>query len=94
MAVYKVAFLFRENDSRIRSGMTANIDIMTESRSNVLAVPLRAVTTSADGKRTVSVVGSDGTSVERQVSLGIRAEGGLVEIISGLSSGESVIVAR
>jgi RND family efflux transporter MFP subunit len=94
VATYKVTLRFASTDARIKSGMTANLEIMTDSRSNVLAVPLRAVKTTTDGKRTVNVLGNDGVATERPVTLGIRAEGGRVEITSGLSAGERVIIAR
>jgi len=43
VATYKVTFQFVKNDERVKSGMTANIDIASASRENVIAVPQRAI---------------------------------------------------
>src|SRR5581483_10901237 len=40
---YKTTFQFDTPDDRIKSGMTANIDIQGDSHTDVLAVPERAV---------------------------------------------------
>ncbi|OGZ08340.1 MAG: hypothetical protein A3D65_00430 [Candidatus Lloydbacteria bacterium RIFCSPHIGHO2_02_FULL_50_13] len=89
VSTYKVTLHFVEDDNRIRSGMTANIDIATDKRENVLAIPARSVTT-RDGKKYIRVL-SEGIAVERVVETGLRGSDGLVEILSGLSEGEQVI---
>jgi HlyD family secretion protein len=94
VATYKVTLRFLAQDVRIKSGMTANIDILTESKENVLAVPVRAVSTRSNGAKYVLVVDGQNGTTERTVEVGIRAEGGLVEIISGLSEGEVVSLSR
>lgn len=94
VATYKVTLRFLTQDSRIKSGMTANLDVLTESKENVFAVPVRAVSTRTNGTKYVLVVENEGKTSERPVEVGIRAEGGLVEIISGLVEGESVSLSR
>ncbi len=92
VATYKVTFGFVEKDDRIRAGMTANIDIRTNGRTGVLTVPQRAVRTDG-GKKYVDLLGADGkmrTSVE--VETGLKGSDGNIEIISGLSEGQDVIV--
>ena len=40
---YKVTLLFDEPDTRIRSGMTANTEVLTHEEDNVIKVPTRAI---------------------------------------------------
>lgn len=91
---YKVTLRFLSADPRIRSGMTVNIDVVTEERKGALVVPVRAVNTRTNGSRYVLAVGAEGSTLEKNVETGIRAEGGLIEILSGLSEGEQVILSR
>ncbi len=94
VATYKVTLRFLTQDSRIKSGMTANIDVLTESKENVVAVPVRAVSSRSNGTKYVLIVEGEGKTSERVVEVGIRAEGGLVEIVSGLREGEIVSLSR
>lgn len=43
VATYKTILQFGKNDDRIRSGMTANIDIISAKKDGILAIPQRAV---------------------------------------------------
>ena len=92
VATYKVVLRFVKEDPRIRSGMTADIDITTAQREAVVAVPQRAVVTKND-KKYVRVI-SDEKVVDREVQTGIRSIDGMVEIITGLSGGESIVVSK
>ncbi len=91
VATYKVTLSFSKPDPRIRSGMTANLAIVTDSRADALSIPQRAVIDS-DGKKTVRVLSADGKTIEeRAVTTGIRGENGEIEILSGLNEGETVV---
>ncbi len=91
MATYKATLQFNEEDERILSGMTANIDIVTAKKDNVLALPYRAISISDSGKF-VSVLSIDGeTIIEKRIETGIRGLDGNIEIVSGLKEGERVI---
>lgn len=88
---YKVTLQFDSKDDRIRSGMTANIDIIVGSKENVVGVPFRAVL-EKDGKQYVRVVNADGkTFTEVPVTTGIKGSEGLVEIVSGIASGTTIV---
>lgn len=78
------------SDSRIRSGMTANVTITTEQKSAVLSVP-RGVVQDREGKKIVRVK-EGGEVSEREVTLGSVSSTGEVEILSGLSAGDQVIL--
>lgn len=88
---YKVTLHFTKNDSRIKSGMTANIDIATASRTSVLFVPSRAVVTK-DGKKFISIVNTDGITTETAVTIGLKGSDGSAEILDGLTEGSVVLI--
>jgi len=88
---YKTTFEFLHEDERIKSGMTADMEISTDKKSAVVVIPSRAVITK-DGKKRVRVLEDGKVVVEKQVQVGLRGTEGEVEIISGIDEGEEVIV--
>jgi len=86
---YKTTFEFSQESDKIKSGMTANIDILTAQKENVLVVPYRAVI-SKNGDKIVRVLNGK-TISERKVQIGLRGSDGNVEITEGLKEGEKVI---
>ncbi|MES3031517.1 MAG: efflux RND transporter periplasmic adaptor subunit [Patescibacteria group bacterium] len=87
---YKVTLQFDEKDARVRSGMTANIEIETNFKKNVLTVPYRAIT-QRKGESFVKVLDSDEEYTEVKVVTGLKGSDGMVEIQSGLSEGMMVV---
>jgi len=89
VATYKTTLQFEKSDGRIKSGMTANIDISTDKRENVLVIPQRAVVSEGAGK---FVMVDNGTSnpEKRKIETGLRGIDGNIEVISGLSEGEKI----
>ncbi len=73
----------------LKAGMTANIVIITDSRENVLQVPVRAVIEDGD-KRIVRVLANEQLT-EVPVTLGLRGDEGLIEVTSGLKVGDVVV---
>lgn len=94
---YKVTINLDENQpegvtsymEQIKPGMTANIDILTAVKENVLIIPQRAVR-ERDGVKFVQVL-EDGQVKDLEVSLGLRGDEGMIEVISGLEEGDEVI---
>lgn len=86
---YRVTITVDPSDKEIKSGMTANVSLSTDSRTNVLAVPVRAIKTN-NGKK-IQIL-ENGKMREVDVQLGMRADDGRVEILSGLSAGQDVII--
>ena len=86
---YATKVSFNEKDERIKSGMTADLTISTDSREDVLVVPSRAVIYRED-KKYVQVLNGEILS-EIEVSTGLRGDGGLTEILSGLTEGTEVV---
>ncbi len=89
---YKITIGLNEIDEKIKSGMTANIIIITNSRENVLMVPQRAVK-EKEGKRYVRIPAptSHAGFQEIPVETGIKSSDGMIEIISELKQGDKVI---
>jgi HlyD family secretion protein len=88
---YKVTLMFDQNDPRIRSGMTANLEILTHQADNVLSIPSRAVIDD-NGSKTVRVVNADGkTYTTVPVTIGLKGSNGTTEITSGLTAGQTVV---
>lgn len=88
---YKVTVGFNAQDERIKSGMTANLTILTNSKDNALVVPSRTVTARGD-IRYIQVL-ENNKPVEKEVQVGLKGDDGLWEITSGLNAGEKVIVS-
>ncbi|HXI45652.1 MAG TPA: efflux RND transporter periplasmic adaptor subunit [Candidatus Acidoferrales bacterium] len=73
----------------LRSGMSADVSIVTATAPGVLAIPSRALSGSA-GSYTVRVVAADGSVSTRAVEVGL-VTASLAEITSGLQAGERVV---
>jgi RND family efflux transporter MFP subunit len=76
---------------QIKPGMTANVTIMANKKDNALIIPFRAVTDN-NGRRTVRVL-KNGQPVETAVDIGLRGDDGLVEVLSGISAGDEIILS-
>lgn len=91
VATYKIVVQFLEKDERIKSGMTADVDIVVNHKENVLVVPQSAVYMK-DGARMVKVWKNEKEIEERKVEIGIRSIDGTIEILSGLNEGEKIVI--
>ena len=89
VSTYRVVAQFTASDERIKSGMTANLDIETDRRVGVLAIPFRTLT--GNGRQRVRVQ-RGGTVETVTVEAGLRGSDGRVEILSGLAEGDVVVV--
>lgn len=88
---YKTILDFDKVDSRIKSGMTANIDIIANERINVLTVPSRAII-DENGVRGVRVLRSDKKTYDFvPVEIGIKGSDGKTEIIDGIEVGDEMV---
>ncbi|MFA5764513.1 MAG: efflux RND transporter periplasmic adaptor subunit, partial [archaeon] len=89
---YKVTLKFVRADDRVKSGMTANLDILTNMKIGVLSVPSRTVY-SSDSKKFVKLIDpeDDKKTIETEVGTGVRGVDGYIEIISGLKEGDKVV---
>lgn len=90
---YKTRFRLAAEDRAVRTGMTASIEVVTQERADALVVPQRAIREDAEtgGKYVRTLV--NGVETRKDVVIGLRGDDGFVEILSGLSVGEEVILA-
>ncbi len=89
---YKVKVIFDEEPAKlekVKSGMTANVDVTTNIKKNVLVVPARAVIEKNDKK--YIKVWESGHAKEHEVEVGIRGDGGLVEVFNHVKPGNEVV---
>lgn len=91
---YKVKLRLANIDQRLKPGMSGDIDIHIADRKNVLLLPTRAV--KQDGSvRYVEIESADKkTAVRKDVKVGLEGSEGQVEILSGVSDGDEVIVEK
>jgi multidrug efflux pump subunit AcrA (membrane-fusion protein) len=77
------------NNGRLRPGSFARADIVADAKSLSPAVPASAVVSFAGIDKVISI--QDGKALEKPVTLG-RHAGDWVEVLSGVKTGETVIV--
>jgi len=91
VGAYGIKLQFEKDDDRIKSGMTANIALETQSLANVLAVPGSAIISRGSEKLVLKDNGA-GVPVQLKVVVGATDANGLVQIVSGLNAGDKVAV--
>lgn len=90
VSTYRVLLHLEQEDERVKSGMTANISITTDEREGVLSVPQGAVERK-NGTSYVTVRTEAGDQ-KRVVTTGPVSSVGTVEIVSGLTPGEIIVL--
>lgn len=88
---YEVTIGFLEFREGIKQGMTADIVIEVGKKENVLFVSKRAIT-KINRDKIVKVL-KKGKTEERKIEIGLEGNE-YVEVVSGLSSGEEVIIGK
>jgi len=86
---FKAEILIKNPDNRVKPGMFARVQLVLTKRTDVLKVPVEAVTEGEEGKFVFLAV--NGVAKITPVTLGI-SDGVYVEVISGVNAGEEVIV--
>ena len=86
---FKVTLELRDPANRLKPGMFARIDIVHERRTDVVRIA-RSALLEDDGNQRVFVVQA-GKAVSRAVTLGLT-NGPMVEVVSGVSAGDPVVV--
>ena len=88
---YKITSVFENEDSRIKSGMTVNMDIETARRENVLILPYYLIK-EKDNRKYV-LVKENNKITEKEIKTGLEGEV-MVEIIDGLKEGDMAAVEK
>lgn len=74
----------------IYDGMSCSVELITDRVQDVLCVSKRAITTE-NGVSTVTVKNADGSTEVREITTDFT-DGSTVEVLSGLSEGETVLI--
>lgn len=100
---FKIKTVLEVQNPRVKSGLTANLDISTLSKNDVLILPQYAIIENDSGtfvKRAIvkpgssalaNITSSNAKTEEIPVKLGLSSADGMVEILSGLSEGDQVL---
>jgi HlyD family secretion protein len=98
---YQTTVSFDEDDllSRVKTGMSADVTLVTGKKEGVLYIPQRAVKIKESmlgetPEKFVEILNADETIAEMVVEIGLRADGGMIEIVAGLNEGDRVIVFK
>ena len=86
---FSVKVAFNRSDPRLRSGMSADVAIISRKHTHVVLVPLEAVPFPEKSGQITVLIG--GRQEKRTVTTGLRDDTH-VEILSGLAPGEIVVV--
>jgi len=86
---YKVKASFNTADVRMKSGLTADVKIQTQTDANALILPQYAILQNDQGSF-VEVL-KNGTVTQIPITLGISDGQGNIEIMSGVTAGEQVV---
>lgn len=90
---YKTKLKLNKIDSRLKEGMSADVDILIDSRENVIAVSQSAI--EYDNSKTfVEVIDEIGNIEKRQIRVGLEGDSGIIEIKNGLKEGEKVVISE
>lgn len=86
---YTVKVTIDNGNHEIKPGMFAEIEIITEKKSGIAAIPLEALLTEKD-KKIVYILEGD-TARKREVETGLK-DSQRIEITGGLEMGEKIII--
>jgi HlyD family secretion protein len=86
---YQTKISFDKPDPLFKSGLTANINIETNHKDNVLILPQYAILQNDQGTFVKTLVNTK--IVESPVTLGLQDQKGNVEVISGVTDSEQVL---
>ena len=90
VVVYEVKVRFAGNPpAEAKAGMSANVDIITIEKKDILLIPNKSIKHNAQGQTVVNIVVNQKTE-ERQVKLG-STDGNQTEVISGLQPGDIIV---
>jgi macrolide-specific efflux system membrane fusion protein len=91
VTIYDVDIVPREVPPFLRSGMSANVEVVQKKREGVILIPVEAINRD-EGKTYVEVRNKPGNTIEkRAVEIGLSDEKS-VEVVSGLTTADTVIV--
>lgn len=90
VSTYRIKLQFLNRDEHVKSGMSANIFITTEKKANTIAIP-QGMIIRKDGQNYVTVKEGEAI-IDRKVETGSISSLGQIEILSGLTEGDTIIL--
>ncbi len=91
---YRIKLKLDSVDSRIKPGMSVDIDIQINQKDNVLLIPSVAIKRQNE-KNWVEILEKDNKIISVEVETGIKGDEGLIEIISDkLREGDQVVILK
>ncbi len=92
---YNTKVILDNQDSSIKPGMTANLEIITAEKNNVLTVPNQAIKIENKSKFVEILPDLNNFNQTQKISIETGTRGNThTEVISGLSGGENVIILK
>lgn len=86
---YKIKVSFIDQREDIKPGMTANLDILTNRKENAIFIPQQAII-EKNGDKIVRILEKEKLK-EVKIITGLKGDGGLIEVVSGLNEGQEVV---
>jgi membrane fusion protein, macrolide-specific efflux system len=90
--IYEVDILPVKTPPVFRSGMSANVNVLVQSKDNVLLIPLAAVKSDKEGTYVLLDKGQKDKPVKQKIEQGITNDVN-TEVVSGLTTEDKVIMA-
>ena len=89
-SVYKISFELGKSTDCLKSGATANVEIVAAERKNVLAVPASSVI-KRDDQHFILVEDRSRDSRKKKSKSAFEDQTAMTEILSGIGEGERVV---
>lgn len=86
---YNVRVSFDVKDERIKSGMSVSVSIITESKQDVLLVPIGAVKSNSGGDYVEMMI--NGVVIQQTIKTGLSNDTS-IEVLEGLNEGDEIII--
>ncbi len=90
---YETTLILDSKPDYLKPGFTTNITVHAAQQNNVIAVPRRAVI-EKERKQIIRIIGNDGRISETEVTTGLLGSDGYLEIVSGLTKGDRVVIGN
>lgn len=87
---YEIKIVLDKYPEKILTQMTVDVTIRTAEKENVLLLPERSIRRK-EGKQFVTIL-ENGEKIEKEIIIGLRGEGRMVEVVSGVAEGEKIII--
>jgi RND family efflux transporter MFP subunit len=91
VSTYRVKLSFVNQEDEIKPGMTANVEIETFKKENVLTIPERTITREGD-QSFVFVLTGDKSEIKTLVTTGEKDSKGNIELLSGVGESDFVLI--